>query len=358
MRILIPVMKFGREGGFRVLSNLANEFIDKGHEVHFVASVYSALPYFPTKGSIYWSDIKGNFHDKPQEVKRGWTVIKSFYNGIKKISKKNNYDIILANQSFSTYPIFFAKANCKVFYYIQAYEPDFYAEKKGLQNRILAFLSKMSYRFSFDQIVNGPAYDMYLHINTQKQVYPGLDLMNFHVKETPFIKPSKKWIIGTIGRLEPIKGTKYIIEAYKTLRESRDDIELVIAFGQDEWTDVPKEIKVIRPDGDKNLADFYRSIDIYVCAGTGQHGAIHYPILESMASGTAVVTTPYYPANENNSWIIKPNNSLEIVKGITMVIDSQEEFIKKKKNAIESVQEFDWEIVSKKMLSYFDQSLK
>ena len=56
MNIVIPLLGFGKAGGYRVLSMLANEWILLGHEVYFIVPDDSSYPYFPTKATI----IKSN----------------------------------------------------------------------------------------------------------------------------------------------------------------------------------------------------------------------------------------------------------------------------------------------------------
>lgn len=59
MRILIPMLGFGRAGGYRVLSELANVWLRAGHDVAFAVPATSEVPYFPTEATIHWLDGKG-----------------------------------------------------------------------------------------------------------------------------------------------------------------------------------------------------------------------------------------------------------------------------------------------------------
>ncbi|WP_341479706.1 glycosyltransferase [Clostridium algidicarnis] len=73
----------------------------------------------------------------------------------------------------------------------------------------------------------------------------------------------------------------------------------------------------MHPDGDDNLADYYRNLDILVAPGHIQLGAIHYPVIEAMACNVPVITTGYYPANDENSFIVpvkRPDKIAEISK--------------------------------------------
>jgi len=149
MKILIPVLQFGKSGGFRVLAQLANNWIERGHTVSFIAPIANILPYFPTEAEVIWVNTDGNkcsevmlIHETQYSMIQRW---KAIYNGLNKLEQ--SFEIILANQSLTTYPVFFAKVKAKKFYYIQAYEPEYYNSFKGAKNVILSFLSWLSYFF-------------------------------------------------------------------------------------------------------------------------------------------------------------------------------------------------------------------
>lgn len=82
------------------------------------------------------------------------------------VKLKNKYDLILANHSLTTYPVFLSgKSKSIKVYYIQAYEPEYYSLNKGIKNKILQLLSKLSYKLPLKQIVNAEVYLKYKEIN-------------------------------------------------------------------------------------------------------------------------------------------------------------------------------------------------
>ena len=61
MKIIIPLIgTFGKSGGFRVLSQLANHWINDNHEVIFLSYINAEDPYFPTDANILYYDNSGN----------------------------------------------------------------------------------------------------------------------------------------------------------------------------------------------------------------------------------------------------------------------------------------------------------
>lgn len=356
MKILIPVLGFGKGGGNRVLAQLASEFVKKGHQVDFVSPAVEA-PYFPTIANIYWAQPNGKVsNDKPDRYKvKGFIqIFLSLLVGLIHLSK-NNYDIIFANHSLTVYPILFSRIKGRRVYYIQAYEPEYYRNLKGLKNSIFYRLAKRSYLFKFHHVVNSHIYSNYKEIKNAPVVYPGINLSLFFPKRSYPI-PDTGLKLGTIGRSEPYKGTKYILEAFRKIRLINKTAELFIAFG-DKALDEEPGITILNPHGDEALANFYRSIDVYICAGTIQHGAIHYPVIESMACNTPLITTVYYPANNENCYLIAPESASSIFEAYTNLKSDQHLLLDRRKNALNDVQQFDWKLVSEKMLGIFSDLL-
>jgi hypothetical protein len=131
MRIFIPIFDFGKSGGFRVLSNLANEWIKLGHQVNFICILSensNSIPYYPTDAKIIYFELIPKSNNKYIKFKikkliRFRQIISLIY-AINKFT--NTEDIILANYSLTAYSVFFSKKNNHKFYYIQAYEPEFF----------------------------------------------------------------------------------------------------------------------------------------------------------------------------------------------------------------------------------------
>jgi glycosyltransferase involved in cell wall biosynthesis len=352
MKIIIPIVGvFGKSGGWRVLSKLADHWIKKKHEVQFLVYEKSSEPYFKTQGDIIYYDLSGRIKMN-NDVNAVSPLLGLIVLG-KALTKALNTiqaDVVLANHSFSASPIKKSTIKAKKFYYIQAYEPDFYYEK-NLKNKYFKWISKRSYKLGLNMIVNAPMYLNYKEIKTDMFVFPGLDMNNYHPVDS--INNNPPFIIGTIGRSEEYKGTKYIIEAFRLLRERfGNKIEMHIAFGD---LDLKHEqgITVLQPDGDENLAKFYQSLNVYICAGTIQLDAVHYPVIEAMACKIPVITTGYLPSSPSNAWLVPIKNPVAISnKVIEIMSDNVQEKIN---TAYKDVKIFGWENISAKMIAYFER---
>lgn len=356
MKVLIPVIGFARTGGYRVLSELANSWIRQGHDVAFLCIDSSDEPYFPTKAKIIRIDARGICSNAKvkQEKQSRWHHIKSLFLGLNLIGR--HYDVILANHSLTAWPVAFASCGvAKKMYYVQAYEPGYYAGTKKLKGYLFAIGSALTYHLSLNKIVNAPIYFRYVNLRASVFVPPGIDLANF--KPAIFTKDighAKSIVIGCIGRNEPEKGTIYVLRAFEELyKKDKRFLLRIAAFG-----DLPEGWKhenceVVVPKNDSELADYYRSLDILVAPGTVQHGAPHYPVLEAGACGIPVVTTGYMGATHETAWIVRNKDVGTIVEAIENIVTDEEQRLRKRAKFLNDVSSYSWDNVAAKMLMQF-----
>lgn len=322
----------------RVLENLANEWTAEGHHVVF-AVADSSTPYYPTNADIV--NLKAGNSKTVDEIRRLTRFIGEHI---------NSFDFIIANGYVSTYPVFFStliKNQRKGVYYIQCYETDFHNK---ISNPIVRSIKKagtdITYFFPFKKIVNSDIYVNYRHIHTDRVVFPGIDLKLYFPKDPTAFNPVVK--IGTIGRTEDWKGTADVCRAMELLKAKGVEFEFYIAFNDFDTV----EHHFVKPDGDGNLAVFYRDMDIVIAACKGQHGAVHYPVIETMAVGSSLICTDYYPANEKNAYKVDESAPGQIVSAVGEILRDRETAVAKRRQGIRDVQQFSWPIVAEKFLNY------
>jgi glycosyltransferase involved in cell wall biosynthesis len=342
MKILIPVLSLGKSGGIKVLTNLANYWTAMGIQVTILVTDQLNTPYYPVKCHLKYINGKGEVLDKNFGKKTSsFSKLYAMYIYLKKNS--HNYDVVLANYNLTAYPVAFGSST-ENFYYIQAYEPEFYNEMKNyIKKYISVFLAWFSYFLPLTKIVNSNMYVRHRNIFTNYVVYPGIDLNVYYPKLRGYKDNNEKFIVGCIGREELWKGSNDVAEAIKILHaEGYSNIELVVAFNK-----VPYENhKLVHPHGDSNLSDFYRSLDIIITPGHIQLDAIHYPVIEAMATCTPLITTGYYPSNQENCFIVDVHNPLDIADKIKYIISNYDVAIKKSKLCLKEIEQFSWERIS------------
>lgn len=359
MKILIPILGFGRAGGYRVLSEFANAWLKAGHEVTFLCPDTSMEPYFPTAASILWVNRNGVIKDKCcTQLEQGARYkLQALFNGLRKVGK--GYEIILANDSLTAWPVSLASCGAaKKFYYIQAYEPEYFELAKNFKAKILQWFSMKSYDFNLNQICNAPIYIGYKNVRATEWVPPGIDFELFYPSNLnkKNLRVSQEIVLGCIGRHEPSKGIKYVLDAFEILYAKDQRFRLHVAFGNLPVNWSHPGLIVVMPKSDKELGEFYRSLDIMLAPGIVQFGAPHYPVMEAMASGVPVVTTGYLPADSENSWIIEPSSAVAVVDAICDIVSCLSRQTKVDR-ALVDISSFEWKCVAKKMSDIFNGSL-
>jgi glycosyltransferase involved in cell wall biosynthesis len=356
MNILIPVLTFGPGGGHRVLSKLADELIRIGHHVAFLCPDGNKPPYFPTLAEIKWADRDGNItaehNSGPSNQENALSIQKKLKKALYKIPK-SSYDLVIANHSLTVIPIKRTGWGKKTLYYVQAYEPDMYKVLGGLKNRILSYLSQRSYSQHLFTVVNSDIYLNYKKLKASRTLYPGIDFKLFYPQQKQ--ENNDRIIIGTVGRAERFKGTQYILDAFGILKKQFPTLELHIAYGNADDYEAQEGIHCFQPHGDEALATFYRSLDYYFCAGFIQLGAFHYPVVEAMCCGIPVITTQYYPSDESNAWLIRPQVTADIVSQFEKAHSNPELKNQKLAQALKDVQQLDWKTVGEKFNGYLDE---
>lgn len=346
LKILIPVFGFAKSGGYRVLSKLANNWIDMGHNVTFVSHFGSIEPYFQTKANIIWLDKKGIELGKNIQINSSGILTKIYciFSYIKKHSRE--YDIVIANHNLTAFPVALgSKANN--YYYIQAYEPEFYS-KKSLKNKIGRFIAWLTYFLPLTRIVNADIYKKYKNIRSSYVIPPGLDMKVYYPKELGR-ENKKELTIGCIGRIEEWKGSHDVGSAVKILNEKGYNVKFKVAFNPVNY----QNHELVYPNGDSNLSDYYRSLDVLVAPGHIQLGAIHYPVIEAMACNVPVITTGYYPANKENSFIVPIKSPDKIANELEVIIKDYSIAYDKAEIARCYIHDFDWNKVSNKFIEVF-----
>lgn len=362
MKIAIPILFFSKPGGYRVLSMLASEWAAMGHDVTFLCTAHSDLPYYPTSADILWLDdngysVESNINDGLCQIGGKKLVLNNLFVLLKGINRyAHDYDVVLANQNLTAWPVIMSRTKAKKFYYVQAYEPEYYESRNDKRAIVLKYLSRFTYVLPFYRIVNSPIYLNYKWLRADYHVPPGIDFSNFYQKQAITMALSGRPIIlGCIGRKEIEKGTRYVFEAFEELLRQGLNVELHVAFGNltTEQAAHPK-CKIIIPQNDKELGEYYRSLDIMIAPGLVQLGAPHYPVMEAMACGVPVITTGYLPATNENAWIVPVRDSLAIASAVIDILTHSEKTNVKIACGAEAVSAYTWHNVSRQMSDIFE----
>jgi glycosyltransferase involved in cell wall biosynthesis len=353
MRVIIPFFGFGRAGGYRVISRIASGLAKRGYSVTVVVPKETRPPYYPIDSdvNIEYIDDFGKPDVSPVLAEKicfkPFRAMVSIFLYLKRNCRGN--DLIIANYNLTAYPVFLSGKG-RGFYYIQAYEPDL-IEGRLLNPKIAVrkLLAWGSYLLPLNRIVNAQIYKTYKNIRSEHVIYPGIDPSDFYPR-TNWSRQPGQLTVGCIGRKEAWKGGKIAANAIRKMRELGFNIKLSTALNP-----LPiEDQKLCRPSNDKELGDFYRSVDIVLVSVYGQHGAIHYPVLEAMACNVPLITTHYYPATSQNSFLIESRSEASIVEALQEAYHNYDMAIAKASTGLKVVREFYWE----KIIGEFDEKLR
>lgn len=333
-----------------------------GHDVHILSRDSSMSPYFPTRATVIWLKSNGSqaATNNPESADRrlGYRGVLSNLHSLKIGLERyaQGSDIVLANHALTAWPVFCAKISARKFFYVQAYEPEYYALARGLNNRLLQTICTGSYLLPLQRVVNAPIYLHYRFLRSNQFVPPGIDFSLMYPKRESALRQDEVTVLGCIGRSEPQKGIRYVLEAVDKLNEIGCRVKLLIAYGNlPADSELPPNAEIVVPKNDKELGDFYRSVDILIAPGTVQLGAPHYPVMEAMACGIPVITTGYMPANPTNAWIVPIHDSQSIATMVSIMLKDWQTVRNKAQIAFQDIQEFSWDAVSKKMIDIFSK---
>ena len=355
-RLAIPVIDFARSGGYRVLARLATQWTRAGIDVRFLVPDHSDEPYFATEASITRLNLCGT-HAIPGRSQNRSGVLRvmvaqaALTFGLRRLGP---FDLVLANHWLTVIPSLAGARGAPVVQYVQADEREYVGQGafRLLQRAIVSGIYLLPVR----RVLNGSSYANSIQRHSLGVVPPGIDLETFHPRGPILTQPEVR--VGTIVREERWKGTENVVEALKMLQASRPEISVSLAFGDDSHGPWPGKQEHVRPDGDSSLSAWYRSLDIYVGAPVGQEGVYHYPFMEALASGLAVVCPPYAPASSKNAWILSSRDPMTVVETLERVLTQRDVARALARKGPTAVAELSWQVTAARMLTILSLAIR
>lgn len=360
MRIHIPMVGLGENGGVKVIFKLADYLKDDGYEVvilTFCKDTHKKLN-FSTKAKIKY--IKLNFLMEKMSLIPGIGVFVKCWYLFKNLSESN---LVIANYFITAYSVWLSHEPKHKLYYCQASEPKFFykygQEKFSLRkvlkiniiNPIYRCLAKKSYKLGLFMVANNETIVKYIKdINKDSGLYipilpPGVDTSIFKPK---WDKNNELLKVGVIASSNVWKGTKYFLEAINILKKRGINFKVICAFGPPPKGYTFVDAQWVNPRTQKELAEFYRSLDILVSPMLICN-EFPLPPLEAMACGVAVVSTAIiYGKHKIHYYKVPPKDSKAIANAIIELIETPDLRKKIAKNGYELSKNYDWEVIYSK----------
>lgn len=319
LNIVIPLFGVSRGGGIRVIAELANGLVQRGHIITLITPPIISFP-FPLDENVVLISRDEN--------KNGNGFLGKFtdYLFIYKKSKIAG-DIVLSNY----YTTFFLGWVLKVFngkknvYFIQGYEPDFFDLKQNFSNKIKSNLAKITYLIKPDLRIT---ISQYIKDKIGKKdvliINDGIDpkIFNAIVHEK---SNRSKTIISSIALDIKRKGFCDFIKAIEILSDKRKDFEILLFSSQrDVKLDLSFPYSIVFPSSDLEIVECLQKSDIFISASHLEGFGL--PGLEAMACGAALITSnsggiTQYAVSESNSLIFEVGNINALVVAIERLLD-------------------------------------
>jgi glycosyltransferase involved in cell wall biosynthesis len=172
-----------------------------------------------------------------------------------------------------------------------------------------------------------------------------------------------------VGQWQEMKGTKYLIEAFKILARDFSDLELscvgTLAEDGKVLSGFPEELRS-RVQNHSNvthseLSDIYKNSDIFILPTLSE--GFSQALLEAMAAGIPIVTTPAGASSELltngvNAFIVSKRDPVALAESIRRLIESQELRRQFGNEAQNTASQYELGKVHQRTLSIFETALQ
>ena len=188
---------------------------------------------------------------------------------------------------------------------------------------------------------------------------------------TPDVAPVEKFCDGKqnilfLGRLEHRKGLKYLLEAYKTVKQEIPNSRLIVVGsgtrlrkGYEKFVEQNHlaDVEFVGYISEEDKPRYFKTADIYCAPSTG-HESQGIVLLEAMASGTPIVASNLegyagVVTHGQEGLLVPPKDSAELAKALVFLLKDkslrQQMGAKGRLNA----ENYSWERIAKRVCDYY-----
>jgi len=285
----------------------------------------------------------------------------------RQLLKKNSYDLVHAFFGFPTGWLCYKTAD-KIPYIISLRGSDVpgYNVRLGLDYKILAPLFKKIWSSAALVVANSKGLKQLANEfmpALEISVIPnGVDTERFHPRNDRTIRRPVKLL--TVSRLIKRKRINLLMEALKKLRENNIEAELNIAgegaLMQDLKTcasqiGIAEYVNFLARVESERMPAVYRDNDFFVMSS--EHEGMCNAMLEAMASGLPIVTTPCEGVEElitDNGIVVERSTAESIAEAVKKLAHEPQRYNEMSLAAREKSQQFSWKKVADKYLLFYE----
>ncbi len=339
--------------------NMADHLAQRGHEVHVITSHDAGLPELSKENDFYIHRIPG--------PKIRFIGIVTFWVKICLKIRKIKPDIFHAQSLLCGIPALATKNFLKIPYVIWGQGSDIYlpgrftriTSKPILQNAdaVLALTENMKQKMR-------EIYDREISI-----VPNGIDLERFKISPESKKKDSTKTIIF-VGRLHPVKGVQYLIEAMAIVHQESPEVKLILVGDGEErellenLTDslgIRECVEFAGRVPHERVQDYMNQAEVFVLPSLSEGFPV--TILEAMACGLPIVATqvggvPDVIKNGVNGYLVKAKDPNETVEALLKLLQDAQLRATISKTNKQKVDEYSWGRVALALEKIYRESIE
>lgn len=274
LRIVYVTQDTGVGGGHRVVFEHLNGLLDRGHDVHL----------YTLSGPPDWFPLR--------------VPVRTFEDYDELVQALAPVDAIKVATWWGTaVPVWEASVLKGIpVYFVQDIETSYYPDSERARCEVLD-----SYRPEFRYMTtSGWNIERLQELGiAAEMIPPGIDLATFHPR--PEIERRSDMVLA-LGRSNPLKNLPLTLEAWRALPEPRPELCL---FGIEPELATEEGMRYVEAPTDEQIADMLAQATVFVQTST--HEGFCLPVLESMATGGAVVCTD---AHGNRDFCVDGENCL------------------------------------------------
>lgn len=360
MRIAILTVGFppGSIGGTEIASfNIAKELAKRGHEVHVMT----------TGDKERRGDQRGDFHIHyiQHAIAPTASTLGAISYSVKAVIqiKRIDPDVVHA-QSFYREGLsaFLARKLLKKPYCIWCQGADIYLPWRFKKVASRLFLRRANAIIALTQDMKEKIQEV---CKRDASVIPnGVDLEKFqrlsHRNTFKLATNGQKTILF-VGRLHPIKGIAYLIEAMNTIVKKNPKARLLLIGNGEERQnlenlvkelDLAKYVNFIGKVPNEKVLEYMIASDVLVLPSLSE--GFPLTILEAMACGLPIVATkvggiPEIVKNGEGGFLVEPQNTAEISEKVLMFLENDELRERISQNNIIEAKKYSWEAVVERL---------
>lgn len=175
-------------------------------------------------------------------------------------------------------------------------------------------------------------------------------------------------IIGTVGRLDEVKGVKYLLDAIPAIQEEIPEVKILIVGDGTLRGELEEKAErlgvaedVVFTGERRDVPRLYRLMDVKVISSIREGGPL--TLLEAMAAGTSVVTTPVGVVEEviengENGLLVQPQAPEEIAESVVFLLENAERRQEISDRAQGRVREYDLQTTMRRMEEIYREVLE